>query len=272
MISLGKHAETTLQALTSAFSTTDLVAIVACCSLIALVYKALEQNVATEKGRAWIVMLISSAVLSAFGTYYVARAFIWQLWNEEHIYGEDLVSRVVLLFFLSSNLMDLTLGLYHYPKYLDPFSTIAHHIFYVAFISVLLAHHYSRGFVLCFFMEIPTFVLALGSIWRSHRSDAIFGITFMLTRLFYNVWLAYKLYCISPAGTIWRVCCGVLCLHLFWFSKWSQKQGWDVLRYYLQGTGLLDSILKGSIEEYSDESLSDYSRSSSGPSSIPFRP
>lgn len=215
------------------FSVLDASIVGTCCLLIALLFKVLEQFVSSEKGRAWIVMLLSSAVLSFFGTWYVGRAQLYQQWDVEHIYTEDFISRIVLLFFLSSNIMDLVLGLYHYPKFLDPFSTVAHHIFYVAFITVLLANHYSRGFILCFFMEIPTFVLSLGTIWPSLRSDALFGATFLVTRLMYNAWLAYKLYSLSSEGKIWKVCVCVLGLHLYWFSKWSKKQGREVVLHYL---------------------------------------
>jgi hypothetical protein len=203
------------------------------CAAIGIVFHALERTISSVKGRAWIVMLLSSAVLSFFGTLYVARAQYYQLWNVEHIYGEDFMSRCVLLFFLSSNVMDLILGIYHYPKFLDPFSTVAHHIFYIAFISVLLAHRYSRGFILCFFMEIPTFVLSIGTIWPTLRSDLLFGVTFLCTRLLYNAWLAFTLYTLSTEGTIWKVCIGVLCLHLYWFSKWWNKQGTEELKKLL---------------------------------------
>ena len=119
--------------------------------------------------------------------------------------------------------MDLLIGVFQYPKYLDPFSTIAHHIFYIAFIITLLAHHYSQGFILCFLMEVPTVMLSIGSVWKHLRSDIIFGITFLLTRIIYNVFLIHKLALIAFDGVIWKICTLVLCLHLYWFYKWITR-------------------------------------------------
>jgi hypothetical protein len=209
---------------------------IACCCILGI-YLLLQQIVHTEKGRAWIVMLMSSAMLSIFGTYFVIDAQAHDSWTYEYIYSETFLSRCVLLFFLASNIMDLLLGIYHYPKFLDPFSTIAHHAFYISFILVLLSQHYSRGFMLCFFMEIPTFVLSLGTIWPQLRSDTLFGASFVATRLLYNVFLARTLYLISPEGKIWRVCCAVLGLHSYWFSKWTSKQGKELLQHYF-GTAM----------------------------------
>ena len=101
--------------------------------------------------------------------------------------------------------------------------------------SVILTNHYSRGFVVCFLMEAPTLLLALGSVWESCRSDYIFGVVFFLTRILFNAFQAYKLAQLNPEGAIWKVCCAVLCLHLYWFKKWWDKYG----SYYNYGYNLL---------------------------------
>jgi hypothetical protein len=185
----------------------------------------MEKFIPTTKGKAWIIMLLSSSTLSGFGLYYVIYAELNNKWTESFIYNEDFTSRCILLFFLSSNVMDLLIGVFQYPKYLDPFSTIAHHIFYISFIIILLSHHYSQGFILCFFMEVPTVILSIGSVWKHLRSDIIFGITFLLTRIVYNIYLAHKLALVAYDGVIWKVCCLVLCLHLYWFFKWVTQYG-----------------------------------------------
>ena len=193
--------------------------------LILIVYSVMEKFIPTIKGKAWIIMLISSSTLSIFGLYYVVYAEIYQKWNSQFIYNEDYFSRCILLFFLASNVMDLVIGIFQYPKFLDPFSTIAHHIFYISFITILLSHHYSQGFILCFFMEVPTVILSIGTVWKHLRSDILFGVTFLLTRIIYNIILIYKLAVIGYEGWIWKICSLVLCLHLYWFSKWVKQYG-----------------------------------------------
>jgi hypothetical protein len=170
-------------------------------------------------------MLISSFFLSIVGVVHVSETLMTNRWSLSDIYTENSFSRSIILFFLASNVMDLALGVNDYPKYLDPLSTIMHHIFYIIFMLILLSYHYSTGFQLCFLMEIPTFVLAIGTVYKSLRSDFAFGLSFLLTRVLYNAFLAYKLATLSWDGMIWKTCVGVLCIHLYWFQKWVKVYG-----------------------------------------------
>ena len=207
------------------FSVLDLQITAACSALLCFSFFLLERKVHTQKSKSWIVMLLSSVVLSAFGcrAYFMSEST--NSWSYNDIYGEDFISRCVVLFFASSNVMDLILGTIYYPSQLDPLTSIFHHIFYVTFMLVLLQQNYSRGFVLCFVMEVPTCLLALGSVFPQYRTDIGFGVTFFITRLMFNSYLAYRLYCLSPEGMIWRVCTAVLCMHLYWFYKWATVYG-----------------------------------------------
>lgn len=207
------------------FSVMDLEVAAASSLFIWLFFCVVERKVHTQKSKSWIVMLLSSFILSVFGcrAYYLTEKN--QSWDYYSIYGEDFISRCVVLFFATSNVMDLTLGTLYYPSQLDPLTSIFHHIFYVTFMLVLLQQNYSRGFVLCFVMEVPSCLLAIGSVFQQYRTDIGFGITFFMTRLVYNVYLAYRLYNLSPEGMIWRICTGVLCMHLYWFYKWATVYG-----------------------------------------------
>lgn len=204
------------------YTTVDLYQFLCCCGLISYIFLLINPYVTTEKQKAWIITTFASFILSCFGISAVYRAEAFNGWTFDNVYGgEDHISRLVLLFFGATNIIDLIIGIFYYPKQLDPFSTIAHHIFYISFISILISHHYSRGFVLCFLMEIPTFILGVGRLFKEYRSDILFGLTFFFTRLVYNVYLVIKLRNISSEGTIWKICLGVLCLHLYWFSNWA---------------------------------------------------
>eukprot|EP01038_Epipyxis_sp_PR26KG_P005196 gene5196-7233_t len=219
--------QTTLNSSYSGFSVNDAQTLLGQCLIIWAFYAIGDMywNISSLKGKSWLVMFFSSGILTLFGVYYLAHTELDRNWNVDHIYSEEYVSRFVLLFFMAANIMDLALGITNYPEYMDPLSTIAHHFFYIAFIAILLYHRYSTGFMLCFPMELPTFVLATGTIWKSLRSDLAFGISFLLTRIMYNIYLAYQLAVISYEGLIWKICVGVLVLHLFWFSKWLNIYG-----------------------------------------------
>ena len=211
------------------FTSMDLLVVLSCCVFLLMSFLALEAQIVHEKAKSWIIMMISSTILSFFGcrAYYLTEAN--NLWSLDHIYGEDFISRCVLLFFVSTNIMDLAVGYFYYRKFLDPVTSFCHHTFYLVFMYVLLVHHYSRGFLLCFFMEIPTTILGIGSVYKEYRSDIGFGITFFLCRLLFNAYLAYQLYCLSPEGNIWKTCVFVLLLHCHWFYSWANKTGRKLL-------------------------------------------
>lgn len=193
------------------------------CGCMYWAYFRIERNISGVKEKSWVIMLLSSLTLSAVGVAHALRVHVQSRWRDKpfHLNGDDPFSRSVLLFFVASNIMDLVIGSKHYPKQLDPLSTIFHHIFYIIFMSVLLCSGLMvRGFLLTFVMEVPTLVLALGRVWKSWRSDLAFGSTFIITRIAYNIWILYLCHDLFPEGYIWRVCSAVLGLHLYWFSKW----------------------------------------------------
>eukprot|EP00428_Durinskia_dybowskii_P069623 CAMPEP_0170405882 /NCGR_PEP_ID=MMETSP0117_2-20130122/27421_1 /TAXON_ID=400756 /ORGANISM="Durinskia baltica, Strain CSIRO CS-38" /LENGTH=202 /DNA_ID=CAMNT_0010663033 /DNA_START=39 /DNA_END=644 /DNA_ORIENTATION=+ len=190
---------------TDSFSQEDGAIFLACCGVITVFFFLMKGNFPTDKSRAWIVTLLGSFIMMIVATVYVVEAvslhgFVWTL---DYIHGEDKLTRIMVLFFMAINIMDLALGSMFYPKYLDPLSAYFHHTVYLIFAFCLLAHHYARGLLVCFFMEWPTFLLALGSLYPSCRHDLLFGILFFLTRLAYNIFLIVNLYNMAPEGLIW---------------------------------------------------------------------
>jgi len=182
---------------------------------------------------AWIIMCLSSTTLSVFGCIFTMDACskMGLEWNGDYLYGGDeFISRVVTLFFTASNIMDLVLGFTYYATYMDPLSTTTHHICYIILVYVLLDYHFCRGFMTCFFMEIPTCLLAVGTVFPGMRSDALFGVLFLISRILFNMFLSYRLYVIYYAenergGYIKDISVLILGLHLYWFSKWIGNYG-----------------------------------------------
>lgn len=209
---------------TESFSKEDGITFLCLCIFNALYFNIAKKFVPnTEKAKGWLITLLGSFFLSFVGTAYVfdACSKFGLFWTTSYIHGEDQITRVAVLFFCSINVMDLVLGSIFYKSQLDPLSGWFHHFVYLIFVFCLLAHHYARGFALCMFMELPTFVLALGSIAPSCRADLLFGILFFITRIAYNIYYIIRLATLHPEGLIWRICSATLCLHLFWFYKWA---------------------------------------------------
>ena len=102
--------------------------------------------------------------------------------------------------------------------------------------------HLTTGFSPYLIEELPTLIMALGSIDSRLRSDMAFGLTFFLTRIVWHA-MAVGNVLILPANhpmnhMAWFGCL-TMALHLYWFTKW-------VAKYALKGKG--ERIPKGEKE------------------------
>lgn len=80
-------------------------------------------------------------------------------------------------------------------------------------------------FAMMYLEEIPTFLLGLGTVFPSMRSDLAFGVTFFLFRLTYHIAMAaYGFYC-GIDTPLFMLFVLTSILHLFWFSSWISKYG-----------------------------------------------
>ncbi len=67
--------------------------------------------------------------------------------------------------------------------------------------------------------EIPTVILALGSIWSRLRSDLSFGASFFITRILLHAHCIYQAY-LCFTGNFWIFPCLPFPLHVMWFRGW----------------------------------------------------
>jgi hypothetical protein len=193
----------------------------ASCALITIGFYAVKTVWAdSRKKQAWFIMLVSSFVLTITGFIYASHAEINSFWNEEYLFGDDFISRTILIFFTSCNTMDLILGYFYYREFLFPLTTITHHIFFIIIVIGFLGFHNTRGFLLTFVFELPTFLLSIGTVWPHLRSDMAFGITFLFTRIGFHILTIYRLALLNLDGYAWKVLCFPFLMHMHWFYKW----------------------------------------------------
>jgi hypothetical protein len=174
----------------------------------------------SRKKQAWVIMLISSFVLGVIGCSVCIHAEIYDRWTAEHMFTDAYWSRVVMIFFASANIMDLVLGYFYYPEFLYPLTTIAHHIFFILVVTFTIASHNSHGFLYSFPLEVPTFFLAVGTMWDSLRLDLMFGLLFFIFRIAFHILLIYRTAVLDWNGVMWKSCCFPLMLHFHWFHRW----------------------------------------------------
>ena len=88
---------------------------------------------------------------------------------------------------------------------------------------------FASGFVYMFIEELPTFLLALGAVFPSFRTDIGFGVTFFWLRLVYHFYmLAYSVYLRTDA-IIPFLYVLTLALHVYWYYNWMRKYGLKLL-------------------------------------------
>ena len=180
----------------------------------------------TPRGKSWLISCLSSSILSVHGVHRLVDAIINKNFTYEHIFGgEDDLSRIFMMFFMAEMTCDILLGLIYYRKHQDVLSCYVHHIFYVWWVYYLVSHNFSRGFNFCFVMEIPTFILALGSVNAKYRNDLLFGVSFFLTRIVFHLFLIYVYGSLWYESIVWKICSLAFVLHIYWFSNWYTSYG-----------------------------------------------
>lgn len=193
-----------------------------------------------RKKMAWIVSLFNSFFLLVLGCVYLAyRAplqdgfFTYGLPAREMFHGVDNFSVLVCLWFFMANITDLLFGLAFYPKYLDPLTAYVHHSVFIWMMvacttgngGFIKPEPFAPAFCYMLIEELPTFLLALGSVFPAFRTDMGFGVTFFLFRLCYHVYfLTYSF--IAGVETLVTVLYSLtFALHFFWFYTWVTKYG-----------------------------------------------
>lgn len=188
--------------------------------------------------RAWTISLINSGVLSAVSIFYLVAyvapnfpgVFRFEP-NEDMFHGINNAGAVFIIWFWMANLMDMVIGMIFYMEKLEILSTFIHHpvFMWMSYFSVTgdglfcSSRPFIPAFTMLFIVEVPTFLLALGSVFPIMRTDMGFGVTFFLFRVafhFYMMALAY----VSGVDTALFWCfVGPFLLHVFWFSTWVSK-------------------------------------------------
>ena len=211
-------------------------------SSILLAFFFLGKIFVTEQKRfAWLISLLNSFVMMILGFVYLSVKI--PVFDGLFSWGDDAVAifheqtsnftALTCLWFAIANIIDLVLGSIYYRKQLGVLTAYIHHS---AFIWIMLActtgngifmtmRPFSGTFAVCLIEELPTFLLALGSIFPACRSDYGFGLSFFALRILYHAYFmsfAFKSW-VDPPILILFV--GTFSLHFFWFKTWINKYG-----------------------------------------------
>jgi hypothetical protein len=147
--------------------------------------------------------------------------------------GRDNFSAVALIMFGTANVMDLSLGWVFYREHLYLLTTWVHHFVYIWLVVLVVTGNgyvaslptpYTPAFMCALLEELPTFLLALGTIFPHYRQDFAFGVAFSVTRIVLHVYLLVYMLHLGPPPLVVILCyVNPLLLHLHWFSGWFSK-------------------------------------------------
>ncbi len=144
----------------------------------------------SQRQRAWILTFLSSGIMALGSLRYLAAFAIDASMNIATLPMQLSDFDVQMCaFFIAYLVLDLVVGLVHYRQYLNPLSGWIHHIGYMVLLTHLLKRGLTALFCLSAIMEVPTFCLSLGHLWKPMRHDLVFGFSFFLTRVVFHGFL-----------------------------------------------------------------------------------
>lgn len=193
-----------------------------------------------RKKVSWILTLVNSFLMSNLGALYlmvklpnIISTVFYGTEAQSYMNALDNFSVMICLWFALVNLFDLIFGFIFYRELLDPITALVHHPLYIWMMIASTTGHggfinpkvFAPAFVMATVEELPTFILALGSVSKSMRSDMAFGVTFLVLRLFYHSLLLIFVIYIEMEPTPIALYVLTLVMHLFWFNTWFKKYG-----------------------------------------------
>jgi hypothetical protein len=184
----------------------------------------LRRHVQTERQRAYVLSLLSSFVMSMGSLPYVYQVLFQQRGNlhlllvdSAHPNVLSLVSVALTTFFMTFLCLDLLVGWIHYRSKIDMLTGWVHHITYFCVLTWGLKQHYTGIFTAMCLLEVPTFLLALGSLHRPWRRDYLFASAFLSTRILFHSFMISSAYTLFQFGPITLALSAFLPVHIYWF-------------------------------------------------------
>ncbi|KIP01198.1 hypothetical protein PHLGIDRAFT_381856 [Phlebiopsis gigantea 11061_1 CR5-6] len=193
------------------------------CVVLAAYYNTIHQvhnalgKDQTERQKCWVLTLFSSAIMTLSSLPYL---WYWLKTGQVDILHG--LAEHCSCFFIAYLAMDLVIGSLHYRSSISLLTGWVHHITYILLLSlVIIPQSYAPLFALCCILELPTFLLAAGSLDARLRNDYLFAAVFFATRIVLHIFITaqHALLALSPARGSWTpvlILSAVLPMHLLW--------------------------------------------------------
>ncbi|KAI8905807.1 hypothetical protein EDD86DRAFT_248757 [Gorgonomyces haynaldii] len=174
----------------------------------------------TPKSRAWFLTCLVGFYIIPIGSLYT-----WKIIVEKDMswLRNDLgyVTAGVFAAFLAG---DLVYAQIDYRSQMQIGTGYIHHIVYLSMIAEFLRINTSGPMIMLGVEEIPTWLLAFGTMFPEYRTDLGFGITFLLTRIIMHAVYLVQYWYLLP-GHYYLFMVATLPVHINWFYGWCIKFG-----------------------------------------------
>lgn len=198
--------------------------IVFCCVQYSVFRSVTSRYTLTAKQTAYVISLFSSASMSVLALW--SNYYLYTIGYDMHRYRfeknmtNEIVSLVSSSIFMSAMIMDTVIGTFYYPLAMRTLSGYPHHLFFM--FANILVYYYDGYRLMNLFLidELPTMILAMGSVFPNLRSDWLFGLSMLSVRILYHSYLAFLNLTYLPAVS---VSVPSLIAYIYWFRNWSKK-------------------------------------------------
>jgi hypothetical protein len=176
---------------------------------------------AHRRSRAWIVSLLTAVACSAVGLTFIPSFLDGGIPALVALSAsEPGLSRPVTVAYMTQLVVDEALALADYEEEMGALSGWFHHTLYLFVDRWLLLNRTSGATATLLAVEVPTAILAAGSVYKPWRLDIPFGATFFAFRVVMCVWMTVGHYLASDIRAFWMIAAPITCMHLFWFRGW----------------------------------------------------
>lgn len=170
------------------------------------------------KRRSWLLGLAAALVLSALSLPLALELALAPPARFAALVSTDSpTSRAALLFFSAEMVLDLAIGAVDYPAQVHELSGLAHHTAFLLGSWMTLRHGACGFFLGGALVEVPTLLLAVGSVHRPWRADVAYALSFFLFRVAYALWYTARLALFSGLPAFAAMMAASCCLNLVWF-------------------------------------------------------
>lgn len=183
------------------------------------------------KQRAYILSIKSTCMMFLCGVYfnymfYKANFNIDVYINSLGVFSYTL-GYMFVLNFTSYLIMDCYMGYNNYPMYMNTLAGYIHHSVYIIINICALYTGLYPYYLIFMILEMPSFLLNIGSYDIKWRNDRLFGFVFFMTRIVYHIYLIYVLWNVT---IIRNFAIPILGVHIYWFKNWVVKYGMLILK------------------------------------------